>query len=416
MIDLYRSDNLVVRCIPGSNRDRWVITFDNFGIGHGFDRQGFGEEFFRARDVSAIHVMGRSEDWYQYPDMADALATVREATAGSARVMTYGSSMGGYAAIRFADAVGAHAVLALSPQYSIDPAKPPFDDRWSQHAHAIVWLPEIDGKVRCEARPVVIFDPKSADGMHARRLAQDIEIQAIPLANTGHPVTTYLREVGLLESFVVAVLDDTFEAERARDAAWAARKTSIAYLNEMMRVQPPSRPRTAIGLARLACEIAPDDPNALSALAERLSLDGQHDQALALFERSLSSAGRLSSLLIPYANGLIAAGRPDEAHAIATEVLREMPNLAYLWAWYAHICWLNDAPREARSAIRTAISLNPTHVAYVAQTAIYGEETADVVPLKYRPKATWIRRGRIWARRRYLRIKIRRSRLELRSS
>ncbi len=411
MIDLYRSDNLVVRCIPGSKQDRWVITFDNFGIGHGFDRSGFGEAFFQSRDVSAIHVMGRSDDWYQYPDIADALAVLREATAGSARVMTYGSSMGAYAAIRFADAVGADAVLALSPQYSIDPAKPPFDDRWSQHSHSIAWLPEIDGRVRCQACPVIVFDPKSADGMHANRFSADIDTCAIPLPHTGHPITTFLFEAGLLEQLVLDVFCGDIDVEATRLEALAARKTSVAYLNELTRRQPLSRPRTAIGLARKARLIAPNDPNALTGLAERLSIAGQHEEALSLFDTALSIAGRLPTLLIPYGSSLMKAGDAEGASKIAAEVLQAMPDHAYLWAWYAHILWSSGSEGDARRAIAKAVALDPHQTTYLAQQTSYREHTdVGISSLATQARTKWLGGRHLWDRRRYLQIVDRRLR------
>jgi tetratricopeptide (TPR) repeat protein len=404
MIELYRSENLVVRSIAGSNSDRWVVTFDNFGIGHGFDRQGFGESFFQSRDVSAIHVMGKSEDWYQYADIEQALATVRTAVADASRVMTYGSSMGGYAAIRFADAAAAHAVLALSPQYTIDPAKPPFDDRWSQHGHAINWRPEIDGPVRCSVRPVLVYDPKTADGQHARRYAHDIDIVEMALPHTAHPVTTFLSEVGVLESLIFGVLDGTADIEGIRTKAWAGRRTSIAYLNELTRVQPPHRERSALRLARLACAENPGNAAALEALAERLSLSGQHAEALLTYEQALACGERLPTLLANYVNGLVAAGEVSKGRDIAREVMEALPHMAYLWGWYANLCWTDGSPSEARRAIAKAMALDPSNPAFVEQRRLYHtplDPPSDPTP--------WLIKGRRWARHRYLSLAERRA-------
>ena len=53
MIDLFRSDNVVVRSVPTADASRWVVTFDNYGIGHGFERPGFGQDFLLASGISA---------------------------------------------------------------------------------------------------------------------------------------------------------------------------------------------------------------------------------------------------------------------------------------------------------------------------------------------------------------------------
>ena len=114
--EIYRSNNILVRSAVINDRDPVVVTFEHYDIGKGFDRFGFGEQFLLSQGISAVHVLGSGNDWYQYDDIFDALGAVRAVTADARRTITYGSSMGGYAAVRLADASGADAVLALSPQ------------------------------------------------------------------------------------------------------------------------------------------------------------------------------------------------------------------------------------------------------------------------------------------------------------
>ena len=401
MEELYRSDSVVVRRVSAEDRTRWVVTFDNFGIGAGFNRSGFGEAFFRSRGISAIHVLGRSDDWYQYDDMPLALKAVRVAVAGSDRVMTYGSSMGGYAAIRFADRLGANAVLALSPQYSIDPAKTPFDDRWNQDSHRIKWLPEIDGPVVCQCRPVIVFDPKSRDGSHVLRLSKDIQITGIPLPYSGHPATTYLQEANLLEPMILAVLDDTLDPHAAQAEARRTRKTNMAYLNELTRIQPPHRKRMGLRLARHAFELAADNPNAMWGLANQLVSAGHHGEARALFGQALSLAGRLPTLLTDYANGLVAAGDIGAARQVAAEVLSMNRTHAHVWAWSAHISWLAGEMAAAEEAIDTAMALDPVNAAYPEQKRAY-ERVRVAEPTKVSlSHGKWLVAGLRWACQRY---------------
>ena len=110
--------------------------------------------------------------------------------------------MGGYAAIRFADAAGANVVLALSPQYSIDPQKMPSETRWLQDSQRIAWRPEIDGRIICGVRPVVVFDPLE-DGDQVAKIQDDIDIWPIRLPYVSHPASTYLAETGLLKVLVL---------------------------------------------------------------------------------------------------------------------------------------------------------------------------------------------------------------------
>lgn len=364
MLDLFRSDNVVVRSVPASDASRWVVTFDNYGIGHGFDRPGFGQEFLRSAGISAIHVMGVREDWYQYPDMAAAMQAVRQAVSGAERVMTYGSSMGGYAALRFADAAGANAVLALSPQYSIDPRKTPFEQRWLQDSQRIRWLPEIDGRIACRARPVVVFDPSKEDGRHIALIQRDIDIVPIRLHHVSHPATTYLGEVGVLKELVLQTLSGELEAATFALKARRLRRTSGVYVATLALSQPPHRRELALSLAQRSVEVSPGNPLASSALAILLSREGRHDEAVAQFEGILSATNRDPNYLVPYTEALLAGGRYPEARAHAREAVEAMPHLAHLHAWESTLLWASSENAAAVIALERAIALDPKRKRY----------------------------------------------------
>lgn len=371
MIDLFRSDDVLVRSVPSEDVSRWIVTFDNYGIGQGFDRQGFGETFLRHSAVSAIHVMGRGEDWYQYPEMSEAMATVRGVTAGAGRVMTYGSSMGGYAAIRFANAVGADAVLAISPQYSLDPLKVPFEARWRQEAERIDWRPEIDGAINCSCVPIVVFDPLGADGRHVDMIAAETAIQRFPLRYSGHPSATYLSELDLLGPLALQALSGDLDVAAFRAEALRRKAQCPAYLSRLAEVQPPRRAGLALNLAKRACELAPANPIALSTLAALLSQAGDQKQALACYRILSDITDRAPNYLVLHAQALADAGRLEDARVLAREVVDAQPDAANLWAWLAHIEWRLGAHDVAMSAIDRAIQLFPTQADYQTQREQY---------------------------------------------
>lgn len=371
MIDLFRSDNVVVRAVPVEDVSRWVVTFDNYGIGHGFDRPGFGEEFLRQSGISAIHVLGRREDWYQYPEMTEAMAAVRQATAGAERIMTYGSSMGGYAAIRFADAAGANAVLAISPQYSINPEKAPFERRWLQDSRRIRWLSEIDGRIVCAARPIVVYDSVGHDGRQTALIQSEIDIVPMRLPHVSHPATTYLGEVGLLKDLVLETLSGDLEAEAFARKARAARKKSGVYLSNLALGQPKHRSQLALKLAQRSVEVSPHNPLASTALAKLLSRQGRHDEAVEQLEAVLALTQRDPNYLIPYVDVLVAAGRYGEARGYARETVEAFPQHAHLHAWEAAILWSDHQCAEAVAAAERAVVLDPNRKQYRTRLQYY---------------------------------------------
>lgn len=358
MIDLFRSENVVVRSVPAEDVSRWAVTFDNYGIGHGFDRPGFGEDFLRQSGVSAIHVMGRQEDWYQYPEMAEAMAAVRTATAGADRVMTYGSSMGGYAALRFADAAGANAVLAISPQYSIDPQKEPFETRWLQDGQRIAWRPEIEGRIVCEVRPIVIFDPIE-DGRQVERIQEDIDIWPIRLPHVSHPASTYLAEIGLLKPLVFQTLSGEFDPTAFGIEARRRRRSSGFYLSNLAMRQPAHRRGLAFDLARLAVKTTPSSPLSGLAFAKLLSAEGRHDEAVERLEGIVASTNRAPVYLVSYVDALVAAGRFEEARPHAREAVEAFAHQAHLHAWEGALLQSLGEKQAAVEAVERAIALDP---------------------------------------------------------
>jgi len=402
--ELYRSHCLVVREVASGDRDHWVITFDNYGIGHGFDRPGFGEAWLKAEGISAIHVMGKAEDWYQYSDIEAALASVRMAVGTASRVITYGSSMGGYGAVRFADAIGAHAALALSPQYTLDPDIVSHDRRWAQDAHRIGWIKRMNGRLNSAARIIVVYDPRGPDDWHGRRIAEESSGDAIRLPFTGHPVTSFLSEIGMLGSLVVDVLHDRLDSRNFEREARGRRATSGVYLGEIAGLQPMHRQATALALARRALDVSPANHHARLNLAKLLLRGDAVDEALLIFEGLVVDSEQALHYLVNYGQALAVAGRLTEARAIADQVIERASGIAHLNAWAAQLCWLNGDTAQAKKLIRHAVRLDPVSQGYLQLAADYhlGHPTVDITaPVKstiWLEIARWIARRRIFQR------------------
>jgi tetratricopeptide (TPR) repeat protein len=362
MDELYRSETLLVRIVPGRDRTGWVVSFDHFRNEPGFAEHGFGEAFLRDEGLSAIHVLCSDNRWYQYPDMLGACAVVRQAVAGADKIVAYGSSMGAYAAMRLGKAIGATATLAISPQYSIDPAKAPWECRWNQYRDAIArtgWIAEVDGPIESDIIPHVAFDPADIDLRHIRRIEQDIPIRRIALPYSGHPSTGYLGEVDLLRPLLRAVYDGTdavamMRAERNR------RRTSSFYLSTLAERQPNHRLKTAIQLAELAVLRSPEGPMGYNNLAKLMTRTGRHGEAIAFHRKVADMTDRDGMFLPDYANALAIAGDIQAAVVIAGEVVARFGGAAHLHHWHADLLWRVDAREEALAAARRAVEIDPS--------------------------------------------------------
>ena len=370
--ELYRSANIVVRRSAVTSVDRCVVTFDHHNTTVGLDRPGFGEDFLRASNIPAIHVLGRGNDWYQYDDIFEALAVIRTATESVARKITYGSSMGGYAALRCANAIGADGILALSPQWSINPDHAKWENRWTQDAHRIRWMKALDGALRCSVRPVLVYDPTlPLDRRHATLIAENTPSTLIAVPYGGHPAGTFLGETGLLPLLLENVLHDCLDHSSFVAEIKKRRSRSSVYLGTLAERQPNVRPRTAIALARHACAVRPGETLGMLSLARVLTRAGEHGEAIALHREIVALAQRLSIYLVPFAEALIAAGEHSEGISVSKEVVDASPDVAHLRNWRSVMLWKQGKQLEAIEEQTRATTLDPNNRRYRRRLRIY---------------------------------------------
>ncbi|MBW8744234.1 MAG: alpha/beta hydrolase [Sphingomonas sp.] len=362
---LYRSERLEVRRVAAGDGRSQVITFDSYHEPPGMDRPGFGEAFFRGEGITAVHVMSYGNNWFQYIEIQELLRVLRKACAHAERLLTYGSSMGGYAALRFAGAVGAHAALALSPQYSLDPRKVPFETRWASDRRRIRFLKAVDGApIQRGPRMIIAYDGAlDADRLHAELLMADTPMTAIALPHSGHPVGGFLNDIRLLRPLVLSALDGSFDPTRFHRAAHARRTLSAHWLAHLADRQPPWRIACAIALAQRAVELAPDHPSLHDVLARRLAAAGQYAEAIAVHHRAIAIEP-IADYLWGLSKTLFAAGDIAGALEIAQRIQALTPYGAGYHAWAARLREAQgDLPGQLAD-LRRAIRYDRTNRGY----------------------------------------------------
>lgn len=294
---LFRSDNLLVRRV-GARGGAVVITFGSYVTEPTLKRQGFAEDFLRRMGIDAIHVINRRNRWYQHPERAAALAAVAGAARDYDRVITYGSSMGGYAAWRYAADCGADTAIALSPQYSGDPKVVPWETRWQADVARTRFAepPYVGG-----AQGYVFYDPRLAlDDRHAAMIAEASGAARIPVPFGGHPVGPLLVETGVLQQAIRAIVAGTFDPASVRSQIRHERRRSQHAHFVMARQCAGRRPRTALRLLERAAEIEPES-HILSARAVLLDQLGRSQEAAPLHLAALRRTPGNAHARISYA-------------------------------------------------------------------------------------------------------------------
>lgn len=188
--------------IDSQCQDVVVVTFDN--IAGGLKPKGFGTEFLLKCGVESFFVSHRGRSFFQdLPDyelkkhIGDYLS--------DKRVISYGSSLGGYAAIYYSGVLGSKP-LAFSPRCSADPLYTDFQ-RWGVNfKHDFIDEKNLGGALS----PVVVIDPhveKDKLYLDSRIYpAYGGNLNVVEMPHVNHGTAEAMLAQGVLKDFVLSVI------------------------------------------------------------------------------------------------------------------------------------------------------------------------------------------------------------------
>lgn len=225
-----------------------IVTFD-------FRKQGksdFGppsaSKQFESAGFSQLSIKSRANDWFindETPALEESLATV--ATEFGA-VHMLGWSMGGYGAFRFARAMEASRVVAISPQVSLDSGVAPYE--WRYKTEAAGFDPDL-GAIPSPGGTgpsgLILADPFiPADMAHARALvAMFPQVRIVRLAGGGHPASRLLRENGKAWLIQRAAREARSGARPLLQSHKSARRQSPGYWSRLANAAVARHPALA---------------------------------------------------------------------------------------------------------------------------------------------------------------------------
>jgi len=233
--------NYFVDFIRGN--DTLFITFEHSGKPLSRPkgtRKPWGIDFLvQKRGFSLLGVKPKYIDWYRKNDLHEFFrsADFFEFVSEFRKVILYGGSMGGYAALAFAEAIPGCTVIALNPQSTLNrqlvPWENRFKDGWNEN-----WNSDFhDAAVGAAfAKAVyVAYDPLlKLDRKHVERLdGKNLMHLKIPLV--GHSMPIWLVQMGILGKIVDRIVaDDLTEQEFYKMAQ--ARKSIPRYFTQMANI------------------------------------------------------------------------------------------------------------------------------------------------------------------------------------
>ena len=213
-----------------------AITFTEYG-NRNIKGNGFGGDFLLKNGFDIIAVKTIENRWYVdfLSKGATLITSFLSSTTGHHRWRCgYGSSMGGYAAIKFSGLFDLNCVLAISPQFDISQD---WDPQWRQSADpSLEWPAVRTTDLAKECKYFIAYDPYDKDNLHYRQYCEVIPAsQMFPLRvpMSGHPSGYVLQETGSLRATVLAPL-----AGRGQDPDWrilvrAGRHKSGRYFHNL---------------------------------------------------------------------------------------------------------------------------------------------------------------------------------------
>lgn len=209
---IFQSAEIKAIFLPGAS-DFLLITFAPVQFDSGVE-PFWGARLAAKLGLSAIgFVSCTGTNWYPRIDMEMAAAEILETTSNFKKIITYGSSMGAYGALKYSALLNATSCAAFGPQFSIDPkdiGDPQFTRYFRNEIHENM---SIQGNEVCH-NAYIFFDPHfkfDQDNAHfIGRGASHANLIKIPFA--GHEwVKVFANAKAILALFNSCLVGETVE-------------------------------------------------------------------------------------------------------------------------------------------------------------------------------------------------------------
>lgn len=236
---LFAGNDLTVRANRHEDTSNVVVTFSHIQTGEETARRdGFAEDALNRQRITNCVFVSHRNHWWQTPEMQPAVAAaaafIRDCEPD--RVTAYGSSMGAYGALMYSGPLHCTHVLALGPQYSIDPNKVPGEKRWQGYARQLDFKwDDMTSALRSGAEKFVLYDPATPDKAQVA-LMEGVNLNQISVPHGGHQIGKHLLATQQLKPTLRALIDGRL-GEDIRTILQTARRnhrSSPGYRNALL--------------------------------------------------------------------------------------------------------------------------------------------------------------------------------------
>ncbi|OTG80414.1 hypothetical protein B9T31_16135 [Acinetobacter sp. ANC 4558] len=182
---------------------------------------------------NVIGIMPKEKSWFPESSMLNMMAAIQEYLAPFKTRIGYGGSMGGYAAIKYSNLLDLQRIVALVPQFSIDPLDVT-DLRYNMFYHE-----EVNREMKIKPEDVsenreyiVVYDPYyEEDSAHYIKIKALIpHVNTLHLPHTGHDAIAILASSKLLNDFLTHKFDSAYFYQQIREV----KKNSKFYYRKVI--------------------------------------------------------------------------------------------------------------------------------------------------------------------------------------
>ena len=197
----------IIDCDTEISSDVAVVTFGK--VSSSVDHVPFAYPFLNQNGFKHFHVAQQRKTSYQKLSLDQLRRTLGPVLKNFKYVFTYGSSLGGYAALYYANAIRANAIAA-SPRLPLHPINRKFFGRlWEGGSH---WdetefvHEELNKSGSNHGSHLVIFDPE--DEIDSNFVIQEIypafsSVEYLHVNGCGHSALSHLNKLGSLQSTIL---------------------------------------------------------------------------------------------------------------------------------------------------------------------------------------------------------------------
>jgi hypothetical protein len=204
-------DTLKVWRHRGKN-DRLVISFSGVGtLRHGVEPNFVKTSTDLARN-HVLYIADPQRTWLNGPGLLEEIVALVESEAsvtGARQIVTMGHSMGGFCALALPGFTRIDAVLAYSPQVSVDPSLAPDEKRWELFRSAIqsFVVPSALGRTAPDSEYYILFGDTRRETPQVRLLEPRSNLHLFMLPGVKHHTAETVVKAGLGEDLLNAAFN-----------------------------------------------------------------------------------------------------------------------------------------------------------------------------------------------------------------